>query len=271
MCNNLSHWSTYFKILSSIVISKFNKVAYNSPKTFKLIVLIKTLEKLIKKVIGKRLQFQAINLQISMLAFDIVQLFSSLNHQLLSNILNKTGFDPRISCFFSDYLISRKTQYLWNSFASLFFNVDVGIEQKSALFPILSILYLSPIFYIFQQQTKNLNIPVSLLSFVDDRLIISQEKSFEKTNSFLYCSYNIILSLLKQCGLVIEHEKSEIFYFSRFHSFFNSLSLNLSYIGGPILCSKETWKYLDFIFNNTSPTIPIKHSRPSKAWKCLKI
>jgi len=98
--------------LSSIVISKFNKVAYNSPKTFRLIVLIKTLGKLIKKVIGERLQFQAINLQISMLAFDIVQLFSSLNHQLLSNILNKTGFDPRISCFFSDYLISRKTQYL---------------------------------------------------------------------------------------------------------------------------------------------------------------
>jgi len=87
--------------------------------------------------------------------------------------LNKAGFDLRISGFFSDYLISGKTQYLWNSFISLFFNVNVGIEQGSALFSILSMLYLSLIFHIFQKQTKNLNIPVSLLSFVNDRLIIS--------------------------------------------------------------------------------------------------
>ena len=161
--------------------------------------------------------------------------------------MDKADFNLRISCFSSDYLISRKTQYLWNSFASLFFNVDVGVEQGSAFSPILSILYLSPIFHIFQEWTKNLNIPVSLLSFVNDGLIISQEKLFEKTNPFLYCSYNIMSSL--QCCLIIEHGKSEIFHFSRSHGFFNPPSLNLSPIGEPIFHPKETWKYLGFIFD----------------------
>ena len=123
--------------------------------------------------------------------------------------------------------------------ASPFFNIDIDIKQEFVLSLILSTLYLFSIFHIFQKQTKNLNIPVSLLLFVNNKLIISQEKLFEKTNSFLYYSYNIMLSLLKQYGLVIKHGKSEIFHFSRSHSFFNPLPLNLSPIGGSILHPKE--------------------------------
>jgi len=51
------------------------------------------------------------NLSTSTLAFDISQFFSSLNHCLLTLILEKVGFDSRIVKFFSNYLIGRKTQY----------------------------------------------------------------------------------------------------------------------------------------------------------------
>jgi len=89
------------------------------------------LGKLIEKVIRERLQFQVIennfihhsqleglkfksttnagialthfihtgwikNLLTSILAFDIAQFFPSLNHCLLSLILGKTGFDPKV-------------------------------------------------------------------------------------------------------------------------------------------------------------------------------
>ena len=60
-CIDLGYWSTHFKILLSIVIPKPNKIAYNSLKTFRLIVLLNTLGKLIEKVIGERLQFQLIS------------------------------------------------------------------------------------------------------------------------------------------------------------------------------------------------------------------
>jgi len=76
-----------------------------------------------------------------------------------------------------------------------FFNIDIGVEQNSTLSPILLALYLSHIFHIFERQTKNLKIPISFLSFINNKLFILQEKSFEKTNSFYFCNYNIISSL----------------------------------------------------------------------------
>jgi len=127
-CFEIGYWSNHFKKSTTIVIPKPNKISYNSPKFFKPIVLLNTLGKLIKKVIGDRLQFYVIsnnliywsqlgglkfksttdagimlthfictgwikNMLTSSLAFDIVSFFSSLNYQLLALILGKAGFD----------------------------------------------------------------------------------------------------------------------------------------------------------------------------------
>ena len=56
-CLDLDYWPTHFKILTTIVISKPNKISYDMPKSFRPIVLLNILGKLIKKVIGERLQF----------------------------------------------------------------------------------------------------------------------------------------------------------------------------------------------------------------------
>jgi len=85
----------------------------------------------------------------STLEFDITQFFSFLNHQLLPLIIVKAGFDPKVSSFFSDYLVSRKTHYIWNNFSSLFFDVDIGIGQGLVLLPAL---YFFPIFHIFEKR-----------------------------------------------------------------------------------------------------------------------
>jgi len=55
------------------------------------------------------------------------------------------------------------------------FNVNVSVGQGSALSPILSALYLAPIIKTFKKRIKNLNkeIPIDILSFVDDGLLIS--------------------------------------------------------------------------------------------------
>ena len=135
------------------------------------------------------------------------------------------------------------------NFVFSLFNINIGIGQDSALFPILLALYISLIFYIFEKRSKNLNILILFLSFVNDRFLTLQGKSFKKTKTFLFCSYNIILFLLKQFGLVIKHKKSKIFHFSKSHRIFNLSFLNLSLLRGPILCSKNIWRYLDFIFN----------------------
>ena len=109
----------------------------------------------------------------------------------------------------------------------------------------LSLLFL----YILEKRLKNLNIPVFLIFFVDDGLIISQNKSINISNSQLFCSYNVLSKLLVKFGLNIKHSKTETFHFSRFYRTFNSSLLDLSSIGEPILHSKSSWKYLEFIFN----------------------
>jgi len=48
----------------------------------------------------------------SILAFNIAQFFSSLNHYLLLLILDKAIFDLKISIFFQDYFVERKIKYL---------------------------------------------------------------------------------------------------------------------------------------------------------------
>jgi len=57
-CIDLGYWPAHFKRSTTVVISKPYKQLYNSPKSFRPIVLLNTLDKLIKKVISERLQFQ---------------------------------------------------------------------------------------------------------------------------------------------------------------------------------------------------------------------
>ena len=121
--------------------------------------------------------------------------------------------------------------------------------QESALSSILSAIYLASFLHILENCLKILKIPISILSFVDDGLLVAQSKSFLISNSLLFCSYNIISSLLSRFDFIVEHSKTEVFYFTRSYGSFNLPPLNLSFIGSPMLYLKDTWKYLRFIFN----------------------
>ena len=60
---------------------------------------------------------------------------------------------------------------------------------------------------------------------------------YNKTLPELTSSYSIVLNLMASFGLVMEHNKSEIFHFSRAHNDSNP-ELDLSAIGAPILKPK---------------------------------
>ena len=207
-CINLEHWPSHFKTSTTVSIPKPNKAMFDSPKLYCPIVLLNTIGKLFKKMIGEWLQFHIIsnnfiypsqlgglkqrstmdvgvtlthiiqsewvkNLSTSTLVLNIAQFFPSLNHQLLSLILNKMGLNYKISMFFKNYLVGRKTKYLWNDFVSPSFNINIGVGQGSALSPILSALYLSPLFLSLENCLKILKISISIISFVDNGLLIS--------------------------------------------------------------------------------------------------
>ena len=115
---------------------------------------------------------------------------------------------------------------------------------------------------------------MSIISFINDSLFISQNKSFDISNSCLFCSYNVMTKLLDKFGLIVEHSKTEVFYFSRLHSPFNPPPLNLSSIGGSVLTSKNSWKYLGFIFNRKlsfHQHMDFYSNKAMSTVKCMKI
>ena len=150
----------------------------------------------------------------------------------------------------------------------------MGVGQESALSPILSALYLSLLLHILEKCLKSLNIPGSLISFVNDGLFILQNKSIAISNAQLFCSYNVLLGLLKKFGLSIEHSKTEMFYFNRSHRMFNPPPLDLSPLGRPVLYPKSSWKYLEFIFNwklTFHQHIDFYSNKAISTIKCMKI
>ena len=61
ICIELGYWPLYFKVSTTITISKPNKKSYNTPKAFCPIILLNTIRKLFLKFIRERLQFQVIS------------------------------------------------------------------------------------------------------------------------------------------------------------------------------------------------------------------
>jgi len=129
------------------------------------------------------------------------------------------GLNTNVVGFFNSYHSNCSTTYTWNKFSFPAFNTNVSVGQGSALSPILSAIYLAPVIKIFKKRLKTLkeNIPTDILSFVDDSLLISQEKSYSLSSSFLLYSYNIMSKILIYAGLVIEHSKTKLFHFTRAH------------------------------------------------------
>ena len=255
------------------------------PKAFRPIVLLNTIGKLIEKVISHRLQFHlsangfldpnqlggirqrstinagmyltylictgwAKECHTSVIAFDIAQFFPSLNHNFLLLCLAKAGLNANVLNFFRNYHSNRSTTYAWSNFALQKFATSVGVGQESALSPILSAIYLAPIIKTFKKRIKNLKekIHTDILSFVDNGLLISQEKSYELSSTFLLSSYNMISKIFSDAGLVMEYSKSEVFHFTRAYNPPNP-SIDLTSVGGPILYPKPIWRYLGFFFD----------------------
>ena len=161
-CITYEIWPAQFKNAMSVVISKPNKASYNMPKSFRPIVLLNTIGKLIEKVISTCLQFHMTSngfldlnqlgsikqrstidvglylthyvcagwlkqYHTSVIAFDVAQFFPSLNYMFLLACIEKASLSRNITNFFSSYHAGRSTTYTWNSFSSPPFNTSIGV------------------------------------------------------------------------------------------------------------------------------------------------
>ena len=115
--------------------------------------------------------------------------------------------------FFCSYLTSHKTMYKWDNSVSGLFAMDIGVGQGSGLSLVLSGLYISLVLKLFS--FKPILKEVQLLSYVDDGTILTQSTCLVQNLPKLTAAYRVIFRLLMALGLVLEHDKSEVYHFSR--------------------------------------------------------
>jgi len=60
-------------------------------------------------------------------------------------------------------------------------NTDVDVGQGSVLSSIISVLYIASLICVFEHRAQALHLNTSILSFVDNGLLISQRKTYNKT------------------------------------------------------------------------------------------
>jgi hypothetical protein len=178
-CLTFGCFPAAFKHSVTIVLSKPNKKDYSQAKSYRPIVLLNCLRKLLEKVIALQMQFDAQvcgltdELQFgglmirsmsdagihackhiqearlrgedsSAILVDVAQFFPFLDHDTLLAILKHYGFPDSRLLFFKDYLSGRSTMFLFNGNTmppSLF---DSGVVQGSALSPFLANVYIAP-------------------------------------------------------------------------------------------------------------------------------
>lgn len=97
-----------------------------------------------------------------------------------------------------------------------------------------------------------------------------KKKSYEKLNTNFFCSYNIILSLFNQFGLIIEYNKLEVFHFSRLTKNIHPPLLNLKLLESLLLYLKNIWRYLDFFFDKKLYFQHHVHHYTNKALSIIK-
>jgi hypothetical protein len=100
-------------------------------------------------------------------------------------------------------------------------------------------------------RTTEIGRKVDLMSYVDDGTIIAQSRKVEDNLPLLTEAYGWLFRAFESLGLVLEHDKSEVFHFSRARSF-EGPAIDLGYApytGHTPLRPKLTWRYLGFFFD----------------------
>jgi len=82
----------------------------------------------------------------------------------------------------------------------------------SGLSPVLLGLYIGPVMQLFSFEP--ILKEVRLLSYVDDGTILTQSTHLVQNLPKLKAAYGVTFRLLMALGLVLEHDKSEVFHFS---------------------------------------------------------
>jgi len=257
-----------------IVLDKPGKPTYDSPSSFRVIVHLRTLSKILERVVASRLSAQAaicslihplqcgslpgrstahaalvlqhnvesfhrLRYKVSTLFLDVKGGFDNVESPSLLSLLRRKGVSPYLVQWVGSFLRDRTCRLTFQGSPRLFAPVSVGVPQGSPISPLLFVIYVSSL---------HLVIPRSLIiSYVDDFAVTVASPSYRTNVRLLQRSFSSLKRKASPINISFSVPKTELIHLRTTRSNEPPCSLPVQ-LEGQLFYPKSHLKWLGFIF-----------------------
>ena len=227
------------KRAESIVFDKPGKADADTTTSYRLIVFLETLSKIVNRLIANCLSAQArelglidnnhcglvagmsafctvaslnhgvvialkLRLKASTLFLDIKGCFDNVRQATLTGYLQEKGVSPYIVAWVRSFLSDRSCRLPFQRPLREFSEEAVGTPKGSLISPLLFVLHVAPLFR--SQHTEN------TFSFVDDFALTSMATSYRRNVQMLQARFKALSRKANRHGLIFSIPKTELIY-----------------------------------------------------------
>ena len=227
------------KIADGIVLEKPGKLSYDSPSSFRVIVLLQTFSKILERIINSRLScvarvaglldphqcgslagisasdatarlthevrtLQMAGKKVSTLFLDIKGGFDNVNPSTLFGMLKARAVSPYLVSWTRSFLTGRTCRLRYEGSPRVFAPVAVGTPQGSPFSPLLFVIYVSRLYH---------EIPQGLtLSYLDDFALSVASTSYRRNIQSLQRQYAVLKAWGARLGVGFSIPKTELIH-----------------------------------------------------------
>ena len=219
-------WS--LRSADGVVLDKPGKASYDTPASYRVIVLLETLSKILERLLANRLTLQArelgmphpnqcgslpgvssfhaaatlahevtvahkLKLKASSLFLDIKGGFDNVKPAVLPGMLRERGVSSYIVSWIRTFLTDRSCRLRFQGAPNSFKEVAVGTPQGSLISPLLFVLYIAPL--------HRGHAYASTISFVDDLALTSISASHRRNVQLLQARFRKLRYKASKMGL----------------------------------------------------------------------
>ena len=279
------------KMADRIVLDKPGKPSYDSPSSFRVIVLLQTLSKILERIMNSRLScvarvagllnphqcgslaglstsdaittlthevrtLQMAGRKVSPLFLDIKGGFDNVNPSTLCSMLKAKAVSPYLISWTRSFLTGRICRLRYQGSPRVFAPVAVGTPQGSPVSPLLFVIYVSRL---------HCEIPQGLsLSYVDDFGLTVSSTSYRRNIQCLQRQYAVLKARGSRLGVGFSIPKTELIHW-RTNRDRGPISRSPVHLDGSIFPPKDEVQWLGYWFTPSISTTTHFTKRLAKA------
>ena len=233
------HHPSSLKMAKGVVLDKPGKPSYVSPSSFRIIVLLQTISKILERIAGSRLsavaryvrllnsnkcgtlpslcsfdacfalvdRFRTLQRparKVSSLFLDIKGGFDNVDADILCQALCSKGVSHYLVAWIKSFLTGRSCRLLSQGSPRVFSPVSVGTPQGSPISPLLFVIYVSPL---------HISFPHGLgLLYVADLALTTSSSSYRSNSRVLQAAFGNILAIAHARKIDFSVPKTELIH-----------------------------------------------------------